>query len=79
LAGHSSACPVALCAPLFARSAPSSALVASFGGLSMTPAGFSNGRRSFPLWVDWNDDRQRTHAEVVAAFDAAIVALDVAA
>jgi hypothetical protein len=29
--------------------------------------------------VDWNDDRQRTHAEVVVAFDAAIVALDVAA
>jgi hypothetical protein len=24
---------------------------------------------------DWNDDKVRTHAEVVAAFDAAIVAL----
>src|SRR5262249_47274410 len=26
--------------------------------------------------VDWNDDKVRTHAEVVAAFDAAIAALD---
>jgi hypothetical protein len=29
--------------------------------------------------ADWNDDQRRTHAEVVAAFDAAVVALDVAA
>jgi hypothetical protein len=25
---------------------------------------------------DWNDDKLRTHAEVVAAFDAAIATLD---
>jgi hypothetical protein len=27
---------------------------------------------------DWNDDKIRTHAEVIAAFDAAIAAIDVA-
>jgi hypothetical protein len=26
--------------------------------------------------ADWNDDKRRTHPEVVAAFDAAIIALD---
>jgi hypothetical protein len=27
--------------------------------------------------LDWNDDRHRTHAQVVTAFDAAIVALEI--
>jgi hypothetical protein len=26
--------------------------------------------------ADWNDDRERTHADVIVAFDAAIAALD---